>query len=72
MDIAAGDRVDVMNARGEHSERVALTGIIAGRDFPIVRVCLPDEIAAAEAEGREPKGVAWPAEDVHPLATATG
>jgi hypothetical protein len=70
MAITAGDRVDVVNAWGEHTERIALTGVVQGRDFEVVVVCMPDEISAAEQEGREPEGSAWPVEDVHPLQTA--
>ena len=71
MSIGPGDSVEVINAWGVRSERVALTGVIAGRDFPVVKVCYPEEIVAAEQEGREPEGAIWPAEDVHPLHHAT-
>ena len=57
-----------MNARGERTVRIALTGVIAGRDFPVVRVCMPEEVEAARRENREPAGVPWPAEDVQPVA----
>jgi hypothetical protein len=67
MEIVAGDHVEVVNARGERTERVALTGVIRGRDFPVIRVCMLDEYEAAQREGREPIGVPWPVEDVHPL-----
>lgn len=35
-----------------------------GRDFAVVWICRPEEWEAAQAEGREPEGVPWPAEDV--------
>jgi hypothetical protein len=70
MDIQPGDRVEAVNARGERHERVAVTGVIQGRDFPIVRVTSVEEFDDATREGREPESVAWPMEDVHPLATA--
>jgi hypothetical protein len=67
MEIRAGDHVEVVNARGERTERVALTGVIRGRDFPVIRVCTVEEYDAAQREGRDPDGVPWPVEDVHPL-----
>jgi hypothetical protein len=70
MGITEGSRVEVLNARGERTERVALSGVVAGRDFPVVWVCFPQEIEDAEAEGREPVGVPWPAEDVTELEPA--
>jgi hypothetical protein len=35
-----------------------------GRDFLVVWICRPEEWIAAQAEGHEPEGVPWPAEDV--------
>lgn len=35
-----------------------------GRDFLVVIVCREEEWAEALAAGREPEGVAWPAEDI--------
>jgi len=70
MDIKPGERVLAVNARGEHSERVALTGIVQGRDFAVVWICTPAEWEAAASRDREPSGVPWPAEDVSPLADA--
>lgn len=64
MDITRGSRVVAVNARGEHGERIALTGIVPGRDFPVVWICRPEEWDAAHAEERDPEGVPWPAEDV--------
>jgi hypothetical protein len=68
MEISAGDHVEVVNARGERSERIALTGIIPGRDFPVIRVCSLAEYDDAARESREPVGVPWPMEDVYPLS----
>jgi hypothetical protein len=70
MNITRGSRVVAVNARGEHGERVALSGIVQGRDFPVVWICRPEEWDAAQAEGRNPEGVPWPAEDVSLLAAA--
>ena len=64
MDIKAGDQVVALNARGERSERIALTPVVMGRDFLVVWICRPDEWIAAQSEGRSPDGVPWPAEDV--------
>lgn len=70
MEITSGALVEVVNARGERTERVALSGVVAGRDFPVVWVCRPAELEAAEAEARDPEGVPWPAEDVQVLDLA--
>jgi hypothetical protein len=64
MNIKAGDRVVAVNARGERGERVALSGIVMGRDFPVVWICRTEEWEAARAADRDPEGVPWPAEDV--------
>jgi len=69
MSIAPGDRVLALNARGERGERVALSEVVPGHDFPVVWICRPEEWEAARLEGREPEGVPWPAEDVTPVAT---
>ena len=70
MGITPGERVLALNARGERGERVALTGVVQGRDFPVVWICRPEEWEAARAEEREPEGVPWPAEDVSSLTEA--
>jgi hypothetical protein len=49
---------------GEHLERVAMTTVVDGDDFPVVWVCREEEWAAARAEVRDPEGIPWPAEDV--------
>jgi hypothetical protein len=68
MAIGHGDRVLALNARGERNERIALTGIVRGRDFPVIWICRPEEWVTAQAEGCEPEGVPWPAEDVQPVS----
>ncbi|MCL2782302.1 MAG: hypothetical protein FWD74_12615 [Actinomycetia bacterium] len=68
MTIQPGTRVEVLNGRGELSERVAVTGVVQGRDFPVVHVARVDDYRDALAKGRAPEGTPWPAEDVHPLA----
>jgi hypothetical protein len=59
-----GDLVLARGADGEHRELRALTGEVAGGDFPVVWVCGKREWETAEAEGREPQGIPFPAEDV--------
>jgi hypothetical protein len=65
MDIKRGDAVSVRTAFGDLLERVALTGVEMGRDFPVVWVCSRDEWEAGGEEGTELEGLPWPAEDVH-------
>jgi hypothetical protein len=65
-----GDRVEVVDAEGERLRRRALGGVIDGVDFPVVWVCREEEWLAAQREGRDPDGVPWPAEDVHPMVSA--
>lgn len=70
MEIEPGGRVEVVNARGERHERVAVTGVIQGRDFPVIRVTTVEEYEAAARDQRDPDSVAWPMEDVSPLQAA--
>jgi hypothetical protein len=63
--IERGDTVMVKTAFGDLLERVALTGIEMGRDFPVVWVCSRDEWEARHDEGTDLEGLPWPAEDVH-------
>ncbi len=63
MAVAAGDRVIARSWAGEF-ERCAITGVVAGYDFPVVWICTADEWDAAKAEQRDPVGLPWPAEDV--------
>jgi hypothetical protein len=65
--VTVGARVSVLTATGDRVPRRALTGVQQGHSFSVVWACREDEWAAAEAEGREPVGVPWPAEDVEPL-----
>lgn len=64
MEIQPGDRVQVVNARGERHDRIAVTGVIQGGDFPVVRITSIGEYDSATREQREPESVAWPMEDV--------
>lgn len=62
--ISKGDWVLARDAADEQLERRALTGVVMGQDFEVVWVVRPQEWESAVAEGREPQGVPWPAEDV--------
>jgi hypothetical protein len=64
MDIEHGDQVLAASADGVERRLRALGGVIAGGDFAVVWVCSEDEWTAAQAEGREPQGIPWPADDV--------
>ncbi len=62
--IQPGDRVVARNAFGHENERRAITGVVAGQDFPVVWLCPHEEWEAAAKENRDPEGVPFPAEDV--------
>jgi hypothetical protein len=62
--IGPGARVHARSAFGEQLERRALTGVMQGADIKVVWVCKEDEWQIAQAEGRAPDGVPWPARDV--------
>ena len=64
MSIQVGEPVTVRTASGETVEMIALSEVEPGQDFMIVWVCSPAEATAARTEGREPKGVPWPASAV--------
>lgn len=63
-DIRAGDVVTVRDARGQELRKRALSPIVAGGNFDVVWACREEEWLAAQAQGREPEGIPWPAEDV--------
>jgi hypothetical protein len=62
--IQRGDRVRVRSAFGNYLDRWALSGVEMGHNFQVIWVCSKEEMVAAEAEGRDPKGTPWPASDV--------
>lgn len=62
-DIKIGDIVSVLSTTGP-LRRVAVTGVVRGRRFPVVWVCAEKEWEIASRLGREPDAVPWPAEDV--------
>jgi hypothetical protein len=63
-EIDVGTRVIAASADGQDRELRALGGVVAGGDFAVVWACSEREWAAAQAEGRKPVGIPWPAEDV--------
>jgi hypothetical protein len=62
--IAPGKEVIIRDALGTALRKRAISGVERGRDFPVVWACGEHEWAHAQAEGRAPDGVPWPAEDV--------
>lgn len=70
--IQPGDELWVETATGEQLPKRAISAVVAGDAFDIVWVCREAEWEAAEAEGREPEGVPWPARDVKLRAVAAG
>lgn len=62
--IQPGSQVLATSASGEPLERRAITEVVDGDDFRVVWVCREEEWMAAQAEGREPDGIPWPATDV--------
>jgi hypothetical protein len=63
-EIRSGDTIMVRTALGQWRQRRALTGVQQGDRFPVVWACRLEEWEAAQAEGRDPEAVPWPAEDV--------
>lgn len=68
--VIPGAQVVAVDISGRELERRAITGVVPGHAFPVVWVCSEDEWETAQAEGREPEGFAWPAEDVRVVETA--
>lgn len=66
-EIRAGQLVIARTASGRELEKRAVTGVVMGHDFLVVRVSRLEEWDAAAREGREPDAVPWPAEDVRPV-----
>ncbi len=66
MDLRVGDRIHVRTLSGAISERV-----VAGySDEGDLLVCTVREYEAAQQEGREPRGIGWPAEHILEPVTA--
>jgi hypothetical protein len=62
--ITRGTSVVVRDSQGREHQKIALSGVTAGRDIAVVWACRPSEWVAALAEDRDPDGVPWPAADV--------
>lgn len=65
-EIVPGCHVSVTDRRGQTHLRRAITPVVQGMDIEVVWVCRSDEWDAARADGRDPEGMPWPAEDVKP------
>jgi hypothetical protein len=59
-----GDLIEVTDAAGTVRVKRAFGPVTDRGFFPVVWACREEEWQAAEAEGREPVGMPWPAEDV--------
>jgi hypothetical protein len=66
--IHRGDHIEVRDATGRWLPKRALGPIAEGHNFPVVWACRPEEWDGAQAEGREPEGTPWPADDVRVIA----
>jgi hypothetical protein len=74
--IEPGARIEVLDVNDQPLVRRAVTGVVDGPghpdlpdfpDRPVVWACAEKEWEAAQAEGREAKGVPWPAQNVRAL-----
>ncbi len=63
-EINPGDAVLVRDALGADLPRRAVSGVVQGRDFAVVWVCLEEEWAAARGDEHAVHALPWPAEDV--------
>ena len=64
LDVHRGSEVVVRTVDNRLVRRRAVTGVVQGDDFPVVWVCREEEYRAAQAQGREPEAIPWPAGDV--------
>ena len=64
MAISPGMKVIAHSTFDGDLPRRAVSGVVDGRDFPVVWVCKEDEWERAQVEGRDAEGWPWPAEDV--------
>lgn len=63
-ELKIGDIVVVVDVEGVRRRKRALSPVMQGGSFPVVWACREEEWQAARAEGRDPIGLPWPAEDV--------
>lgn len=68
--VKVGDFVIVRDMHGHELRKRACSTVVAGSDFPVVWECREEEWNAAQAEGRQPAAMPWPAEDVRPMESA--
>ncbi len=64
VEIVPGAQVQVRTADNRHVLYRATSGVERRRDSLVVWVCGEKEWEAAQAEGRKPRGIPWPAEEV--------
>jgi hypothetical protein len=69
-ELKIGDIVVVVDAEGTRRRKRALSSVMQGGSFQVVWACREEEWQAAQAEGRDPVGLPWPAEDVSLLDEA--
>jgi hypothetical protein len=62
--IEPGARVLVRSADNRLVARRAVTGVVQGRDFPVIWVCHEDAWDEAHLGGQSPQGLPWPADAV--------
>jgi hypothetical protein len=63
-EVKRGSRIIVRDAGGDLLEKIAFSNVVRGGSFMVVWACRNEEWLKAHAEGREPDGIPWPAEDV--------
>jgi hypothetical protein len=63
-EINRGDRIIARSLHGEPLQRRATSGAVDGKDFRVVWICREEEWEAALSEGRDPRAVPWPADEV--------
>lgn len=73
--VEPGMRVLARDVSGRDHERIAVTGVVDGRDFPVVWICKPEDyeivVAGVVASPDSPRDLRehawpWPSEDVRP------
>jgi len=67
-EIAVGDALRVRTADGKMLEKRAVSGVVAGADFPVVWVYRPEAWDPRSPEECERLAVPWPADAVEKAA----
>ena len=65
--ITNGQGIIVTDSQGRRHRKIATSAPRMGADFLIVDACRPEEWDTAETDGRPPRSVPWPVEDVEPV-----